>query len=125
MTAEWLHRLIGRDRTSPPGRAEVRQAYEELSADRLVQIIDVREPSEWAETGVPPRALLIPLGQVERRAAAEIAKGKPIYTICRSGNRSITAAKRLAKLGYTDVKSIDGGMRAWIAEGLPVQAYKR
>jgi rhodanese-related sulfurtransferase len=124
MTAAWLHRLTGRDSTPPPGRVDVGQAYEKLSADKLALIIDVREPSEWAETGVPPRALLIPLGQIDRRAA-EIAKGRSVYTICRSGNRSLTAAKKLAKLGYTDVKSIDGGVRAWVAAGLPVKAYKR
>ena len=125
MTAAWLHRLANGDRTPPPGRVDVGQAYEKLSTDLVAQIVDVREPSEWVETGVPPRALLIPLGQIDRRAAAEIAKGRPVYTICRSGSRSMTAAKKLAKLGYTDVKSIDGGMRAWIAAGLPVKAYKR
>jgi rhodanese-related sulfurtransferase len=122
MTAAWLRRLTSRDRTPPPGRADVRQAYERLSADKLAQIIDVREPNEWAETGVPPRALLMPLGQIELRAAAEIAKERPVYTICRSGSRSMAAAKNLVKLGYTDVKSIDGGMRAWVAAELPVKA---
>jgi rhodanese-related sulfurtransferase len=125
MTVSWFHRLTSRERTPPPGRVDVRQAYEKLSADKSAQIIDVREPSEWAETGVPPRALLIPLGQIEPRAAAEIPKGRPVFTICRSGSRSMVAAKRLAKLGYTDVKSIDGGMRAWVAAGLSVKAYKR
>jgi rhodanese-related sulfurtransferase len=124
MTAAWLHRFISRDRTPPPGRVDVRQANEKLSADKLAQIVDVREPSEWAETGVPPRALLIPLGQIGQRAAAEIAKGGPVYTICRSGHRSKTAAKKLAELGYTDVKNIDGGMRAWVAAGLPVRAVE-
>jgi rhodanese-related sulfurtransferase len=124
MTAAWLHRLTGGDPTPAPGRVDVRQAYENLSADKLAQVVDVREPNEWAETGVLPRALLIPLGQIELRAA-EIAKGRPVYTICRSGNRSMTAAKKLAKLGYTDVKSIDGGMRAWVAAGLPVKVYTR
>jgi rhodanese-related sulfurtransferase len=125
MTAAWWHRPTGRDHTPPPGRVDVKQAYEKLSADKLAQLIDVREPSEWVETGVPPRALLIPLGQIERRAAAEIANGRSVYTICRSGSRSMTAAKKLSKLGYTDVKSVDGGMRAWVAAGLPVKAYKR
>jgi rhodanese-related sulfurtransferase len=64
----------------------------------------------------------MPLGQIELRAAAEIAKERPVYTICRSGSRSMAAAKNLVKLGYTDVKSIDGGMRAWVAAGLPVRA---
>ena len=69
MTTAWRRRLTGSDRTPPPGRVDVAQAYEKLSADKLAQIIDVREPSEWAETGVPPRALLIPLGQIEQRPA--------------------------------------------------------
>lgn len=122
MASAWFRRLSSRDRTPPPGRVGVARAYERLSADKLAQIIDVREPSEWAETGVPPRALLIPLGQIEQRAAAEIKKGGPVYTICRSGHRSMAAAKILARLGYTDVNSIDGGMKAWIGAGLPVKA---
>jgi rhodanese-related sulfurtransferase len=124
MTGTWFRRFAGRDRTPPPGRVGVARAYERLSADKLAQIIDVREPSEWAETGVPLRALLIPLGQIEQRSA-EITKGQPVYTICRSGHRSMTAAKKLARLGYADVSSIDGGIRGWIAAGLPLAAITR
>jgi rhodanese-related sulfurtransferase len=124
MTAAWFRRLFGRERTPAPGRVDARQAYEKLSADKRALIVDVREPSEWAETGVPQRALLIPLGQLDRHID-QITKGRPVYTICRSGNRSMVAAKKLARLGYTDVNSIDGGIIAWIAAGLPVKKYKR
>ena len=124
MTAAWFHRLTNRDRAPAPGRVDARQAYENLYADKRALIVDVREPSEWEETGVPRRSLLIPLGQLEERVD-QIARGRPVYTICRSGNRSMVAAKKLVKLGYTEVNSIDGGIRAWIAAGLPVKKYKR
>jgi rhodanese-related sulfurtransferase len=88
------------------------------------QLADVREPSEWAATGVPPGAILIPLGQIEQRAPAELAKNRPVYVICNSGNRSRTAAEILARLGFSEVYNVDGGIKARLAAGLPVEAYK-
>jgi rhodanese-related sulfurtransferase len=125
MAPAWLDKVLGRNSSPQPGRVDVRQANQALAADKRALIIDVREPGEWADTGVVPRALLIPLGQLEQRATGKIAKGVPVYTICRSGHRSMVAAKKLASMGYTDVKSVDGGMRAWVAAGLPVKARKR
>ena len=83
----------------------------------------MREPDEWAETGVPEGAVLIPLADVESRAAAELAADKPVYVICRSGNRSQTASETLVGLGYTQVYNVDGGVTAWLDAGLPVEAY--
>jgi rhodanese-related sulfurtransferase len=102
---------------------DVQAAYDALSSDAAGQLVDVREPSEWAETGVPEGAVLIPLGDVESRAAAELSPERPVYVICRSGNRSRTASETLVGLGYTQVYNVDGGVNAWLAAGLPVEAY--
>ena len=103
---------------------EVQQAFDALSADKDAQIVDVREPDEWATTGVPVGAVLIPLGQLEQRAPTELAKDKPVYVICNSGNRSRTGSDILIKLGYAEVYNVAGGIQAWLKAGLAVEAYK-
>ncbi len=102
----------------------VRAAYEQFSASEDAQFVDVREPDEWAATGVPAGARLISLGQFEQRAPAELAKDKPVYVICNSGNRSRVAAEALIRLGYSRVYNVDGGIQAWLKAGLPVEPYK-
>jgi len=111
--------------TGGPGwvTVDVQTASDALSADEGAQIVDVREPDEWAETGVPQGAVLIPLGDLESRAAAELTADKPVYVICRSGNRSQTGSDILVGQGFTDVYNVDGGINAWIAAGLPVEPY--
>ena len=103
---------------------DVQTADEALSSNEDAQLLDVREPEEWAETGVPRDAVLIPLAEVESRAAAELAPDSPVYVICRSGNRSRTASEALVQLGYTEVYNVDGGVTAWLDAGLPMATYQ-
>jgi rhodanese-related sulfurtransferase len=103
---------------------DVQEAFEQLKADPEAQIVDVREPTEWATTGVPVGAILIPLGELEQRAPGELAKDKPVYVICNSGNRSRTGSETLLALGFTEVYNVAGGIQAWLKAGLPVEAYE-
>jgi rhodanese-related sulfurtransferase len=103
---------------------DVQTAYEALGSNEEAQLVDVREPEEWAETGVPQGAVLIPLGDLEARAASELASDSPVYVICRSGNRSQTGSDILVGLGFTEVFNVDGGVTAWLAAGLPVETYQ-
>ena len=86
-----------------------------LAADRAagkdIQIVDVREPNEWA-AGHLPEAVLIPLGELGPRAG-ELDPARPVVVVCRSGNRSATAADLLIRSGFRDVKNLAGGMVAW------------
>ncbi len=114
------------DEVTPPASyvtVGVEETFERLNAEDRAQIVDVREPSEWATTGVPPGAVLIPLGQLEQRAPAELAKDRPVYVICNSGNRSRTGASILIKLGYAEVYNVAGGIQAWLRARLPVETY--
>jgi rhodanese-related sulfurtransferase len=81
-------------------------------------IVDVREPWEYAE-GHVPGAILIPLGQLAARVD-ELPGEEPIYVICRSGNRSVTASTLLIEAGKRDVRNVAGGMLAWQAAGYAV-----
>lgn len=81
------------------------------------QVVDVRYPNEW-DAGHIDGAVHIPLDYVFDRAE-ELDRSRPVVTLCRSGSRSAEAAKDLASEGF-DVRSLEGGMEAWAAQGLPV-----
>ena len=82
------------------------------------QVIDVREFSEFDSERIAD-AQLMPLSNFEKHAD-EIDHTKPVYLMCRSGNRAKQAAEKLAKKGFTDVHVIEGGMLAWTQAELPV-----
>lgn len=82
-------------------------------------LLDVREPSEYAE-GHVPGAVLVPLGQLDARIA-EVPRGRPLYVICRSGRRSLTGVQTLQRHGIEGI-SVDEGTLGWIARGHAVEA---
>jgi rhodanese-related sulfurtransferase len=117
-----LFRIFRRGEAKPAAATvDVKAAFEQLQADKQAQIVDVREPREWAATGVPKKAKRIPLGALSRRAPSELVKDRPVYVICNSGNRSRSGAKILVDLGYTQVFNVAGGIQAWLKAGLPVK----
>jgi rhodanese-related sulfurtransferase len=95
---------------------QTREALEKSSA----VVVDIREPSEQA-AGVAKGALLIPMGQLEKRMG-EVAKSKsdPIILVCATQNRSAKIAETLQAAGYTNVSYVQGGMKQWTARGLPL-----
>jgi rhodanese-related sulfurtransferase len=103
---------------------DVQTAHDAVSSDQSAQPLDVREPDEWAETGVPAGAVLIPLADVGSRAPSELDADSPVYVICRSGNRSRAASETLVRLDFSQVYNVDGGVTAWLDAGLLVQAYQ-
>jgi rhodanese-related sulfurtransferase len=84
-----------------------------------LQLVDVRESAEYAG-GRIKGATLVPLGELEKRHP-ELDHSKPIYVICRTGNRSGKAQKTLKELGFTNVINVTGGFEAWKNEGLPFE----
>ncbi|MEY4530236.1 MAG: hypothetical protein RLZZ156_957 [Deinococcota bacterium] len=81
-------------------------------------LIDVREQNEWDAVRVP-NATLIPLSEFQTRYT-EMPKEKEIVLICAGGVRSAQAAQFAAQNGYT-VVNLEGGIKAWMADGLPVE----
>lgn len=79
-------------------------------------LLDVRTPEEWA-AGHAPGAQHLPLAELPDRHT-ELPTDRRIVAICRSGGRSTRATEALVGAGY-DVVNLAGGMRAWVAEGLP------
>jgi rhodanese-related sulfurtransferase len=84
-------------------------------------ILDLREQNEFV-AGRLPNALHIPLAQLAPRGQ-ELAKfiGRPVIAYCDRGNRSRAAAAALAKLGFTEVFTLQGGLRAWSDAGMPLE----
>ena len=83
-------------------------------------LVDVREQSEWNE-GHAPGALFLSKGVIERDIELRIPdRDAVILCYCSGGFRSALVVDNLQKMGYTQVKSISGGFKAWIAAGLPV-----
>lgn len=84
-------------------------------ARRLVEagarLVDVRTPQEFA-AGHIPRAINIPVQELERRMGELTEKDRPIVVYCRSGIRSGSAARMLARAGYADVHDL-GAMSRW------------
>ena len=83
-------------------------------------LIDVREESEFA-VGHLPGAIPMGRGIIER----DIEKRFPdtateLVLYCGGGYRSALVAESLQKMGYTNVKSMDGGFRGWTEKGYPV-----
>jgi sulfur dioxygenase len=90
------------------------QALEEHAAK--VQIVDVREPSEFeGPLGHIRGAVLIPLGQLAARVG-DLSKKIPIVTVCRAGGRSAQATVLLQRAGFVDVANLAGGMLRWRAQ---------
>jgi len=88
-----------------------------LSTRDDIQVLDVREPDEWA-AGHIAGARHIPLGQLGSRAG-ELDPQRPIAVVCRSGGRSARAVAALVAAGLP-AHNVDGGMSAGAASGLPV-----
>lgn len=99
-------------------QATVHEINELLETGGECQVIDVREFSEFNSERIAD-AQLMPLSNFEKHAA-EIDHSKPVYLMCRSGNRAKQAAEKLAAKGFTDIHVIEGGMTAWAGAALPV-----
>ncbi|TXE81596.1 rhodanese-like domain-containing protein [Campylobacter peloridis] len=87
------------------------------------QVIDVRKPSEWEQTGMIKEAIGISLynenGSLNENFVEEVKKissEKPIAIVCRSGARSSQAATLLDQNGI-DVTNLSGGMNSLLSQG--------
>lgn len=86
-------------------------------------LLDVRTSEEYEEIHLK-NALLLPVQELSQQSLAAInlgedAKDKEIIIYCRSGARSKMAYDVMQSLGYTNIKSIAGGMIHWQEDELP------
>lgn len=86
---------------------------EEVLAKDKVQLVDVREVSEY-EQGRIEGAILIPLAELSSRLQ-ELEPDVRTVVYCHSGFRSNRAAKFLVAQGFSHVENLTGGIEAWLA----------
>src|SRR6202162_956639 len=108
----------------------VKQHVRELTVDDVkakldnqesFHLVDVREESEWAKDHLPG-AVHLSKGIIERDIEQRIPNLQaPIVLYCGGGYRSALAADNLQKMGYTNVLSMDGGIRGWREKGFPLR----
>ena len=83
-------------------------------------LVDVREESEFAKDHLPS-AIHLGKGIIERDIEARVPElDTEIILYCGGGFRSALAADNLQKMGYTNVISMDGGIRDWREKGYPL-----
>ncbi len=118
LAALFVFSQFSRGKTITPAEAAKR-----LEGGQAV-LIDVREPGEWAATGVAAPAVLLSLSDLQGprqdwKVFLEENKGKELILYCRSGNRSGIASRLLAKEGWSTLNA--GAFKDWAAAGLPVR----
>ena len=104
--------LIGALLLSGCGESQSSSAgYQQISQQDAKQMMD--EQDEF-DSGHIPGAVLLPVGTIDEESAAAVIpeKDSTVLVYCRSGNRSKTAAAKLAELGYTGIYEF-GGINTW------------
>ena len=91
----------------------VEELKKKMDAGEKINLIDVREPHEYAEANMGGK--LIPLGKVQTMQVEEIEdlKDEEVILYCRSGRRSMMACMVLDTLGFKDTYNLEGGILAW------------
>lgn len=91
----------------------VQELKSRLDNGEKLNIIDVREPSEYAEYNMG--AKLIPLGQIANMQLDELEdlKNEELIIHCKMGGRSAQACMILESAGFTNVVNVAGGILAW------------
>jgi rhodanese-related sulfurtransferase len=94
-----------------------------LDKGEKLLLIDVREESEFATDHIPS-AIHLSKGVIERDielAVPDLATEIILY--CGGGFRSALSAENLARMGYSNVISMDGGIRVWRENGFPLTSH--
>jgi rhodanese-related sulfurtransferase len=99
---------------------------EELASGGVL-LVDLREPAETVD-GVIPGAVIVPRGMLEFHADPAtpyhldgFSRDRRVIVYCAAGSRSALGVTALQQLGYGDVAHLDGGFKAWVEQGRPVE----
>lgn len=92
---------------------------DKLDSGEKLLLVDVREESEYAKDHLPG-AIHLGKGVIERDIEVQVPDlNSAVVLYCGGGFRSALAADNLQKMGYTNVLSMDGGVRGWREKGYP------
>ena len=97
-----------------------REAYAAYMRGSL--LVDVRDSSEVATKAADLKQLVVlPFGELDQRLG-ELPTNRQVVFVSRIGVKSAQAARLLAEHGFDQVATVQGGLTAWEAEGLPVRS---
>jgi rhodanese-related sulfurtransferase len=98
----------------------IEEVKAKLDRSEKFVLVDVREESEYAKDHLPG-AVHLGKGVIERDIEERVPDPQtPLILYCGGGYRSALAADNLQKMGYTQVLSMDGGVRGWREKNLPM-----
>jgi hydroxyacylglutathione hydrolase len=101
-------------------RLEVDGLHERRRSEPALQILDVREESEWRERRIPG-SVHVPYHDIDAIPEGLDPNG-PVAVICASGQRSAVGASLVQRLGMTDViHVVDGGVGTWARAGYEIE----
>jgi sulfur-carrier protein adenylyltransferase/sulfurtransferase len=98
---------------------DVDEARELLAGATPPVLVDTREPAEWNQGHLEGATLVPPVTVEERIGEVAPDRERPVLLYCRSGARSMRAARLLKELGYAEPINVAGGILAWEERGLP------
>ncbi len=90
------------------------EAFKIAIADKNSQLIDVRTSAEYKSGKIKTAKLINVMASGFQDKLNSLNKEKPVYFYCRSGARSVSAAKKAVKLGFTEVYDLKGGYNTWV-----------
>jgi rhodanese-related sulfurtransferase len=112
-------RIVDDAKTRVP-ETDVDQVKSRMDHGERFLLVDVREESEFAKDHLPG-AIHLGKGVIERDVEARVPElNTEMVLYCGGGFRSALAADNLQKMGYTNVISMDGGIRGWREKGYPL-----
>ncbi len=107
------------------------QAHQQMQADSNTLVVDVRDAADIPVTGLIPSVVNISLGTLTYKANDEVAqewrdpnlagRSRPIITTCETGEMAALAGKLLKDMGFTNVRTLEGGTVAWKEAGYPTK----
>lgn len=95
-----------------PNTITNQEIQRKLEAGEKLNILDVREPAEYA-FGRIPGAISMPLGELEGRIG-ELSQDQEYIVVCRTGNRSDIVCQLLSEKGFNKVENTKPGMSEWV-----------
>jgi rhodanese-related sulfurtransferase len=108
------------DAKSRVKETSVDEVKQRLDRGEKLMLVDVREESEFAKDHLPG-AIHLGKGVIERDIEARVPDlNTPLVLYCGGGFRSALAADNLQKMGYSNVISMDGGVRGWREKNYPM-----
>jgi rhodanese-related sulfurtransferase len=128
--AKTFRQMVGEAKENVAGISSA-EAKQKLEANPETLVIDVQDAADAGACGLIPSGINISLGMLPIRADLELPenlrepqladRNRPVIVTCGAGGQAALGAYLLKQMGFNDVSFIEGGTKAWKAEGYDVE----